>query len=402
MASRLTAEQRLILQCIRRSFTPEGEPAPNDAVNWARFAQLAIQDGVGPLVYAGLASSKLQVPDEIRASLRSSYTVSLLRTRMGLAPTLVQTIGALHAARLDPIVLKGAALAYLAYRQPHDRTMVDIDLLVPGEQLMAADEAMRDLGFTVADVELGHGHHHLPPYVSPDRQFAVELHHHLLPEPNPYGLDLEQLRSRAHVRTLAGVQVRVLAPADAVLHVCLHLSYGHRYQWYSSRALMDILVLTSGPEGLDWDLFINTVLSSQTAGAVYWPLRLSRVWLGAPVPDFVLARIAPTTLLRRAMEPVLESSFILDGQAPEGLGSGVLYSLVRELSLHTGCSTGEQLATIWRCLFPPPAAITHLPEDVRQSSLRYALQLGHPGRAARGGLALWRLLTRQPRETEPQ
>lgn len=393
MGSALTNEQRRIVECLKATNQRASERWSNDSVDWDRFADLAIRYGLGPLTFARLASSYLDVSPDALSRLRHSYAFSLFRSHATLAPILRETIGALHAAGLEPILLKGGALAYVAYDRPEHRTLSDIDLLLPREQLELAGETLRSLGFTIAEVVLEHGHHHLPPYISPDGQMAVELHHHILDEASPYDLDVCGLCARAEVRTIAGSAVRVLAPPDALLHVCLHLSYGHRYQWYSLRALMDILVLTTCPEQMDWDVLLTTCLTSQLAGAVYWPLRLSRDWLDAPVPDSVLARLAPNRSLRWAMEPVLDSAYVLDGRVPEGLGSNVLYSLVRELSLYTGCSFGQQLSAVWRCLFPSPDRVTHLPEQVRRSSIRYAVELGDPRRGLRGGLALWRLLS---------
>jgi hypothetical protein len=176
----------------------------------------------------------------------------------------------------------------------------------------------------------------------------------------------------------------------------VHLAYGHRYQWFSLRTLTDILALTSGPEPVDWDLLIEIVRQSGTSGSVYWPLRLGHVWLGAPIPEFVLTRLAPPRLMRRPIHRVMESPYFLDGQAPDGLGASVLYNLVRELSLHVGCSVREQLAAARRCLFPSPDAVAHLPEAVSQSPLRYAAYLVDPRRVARGLMAAWRLMVGLP------
>lgn len=233
--------------------------------------------------------------------------------------------------------------------------------------------------------------------VTPNRQCVIELHHHILSEENPYAIDMDGMWRRAQYHDVAGAQVRVLAPADMLIHVCIHAAFGHRYEFFPLRTLVDVLGLTSSSRlSLDWDVVLDSVRATRSAGGVYWPLRLSRHWLGAPVPDRVLAALAPPAPMRRLMEPVLESSYVLDGQAPPEWGAKVLYRLLREISLYGGCSAPQQMGAAVRGLFPATDDITHLAPDVTQSRLRYAAALWNPPRLARGAMALGRHLARLP------
>jgi len=63
------------------------------------------------------------------------FAAALLRTRAGLQPNLAFIVQTLRDAAIEPVVLKGASLAYTAYPQPEYRTLSDIDLLVPRAQL---------------------------------------------------------------------------------------------------------------------------------------------------------------------------------------------------------------------------------------------------------------------------
>src|SRR5207248_495388 len=132
--------------------------------------------------------------------------------------------------------------------EPTHRTFSDIDLLLPHDQLDRANQALLTLGFRVDDAYLPSAHHHLPPLRSEDGRVLVELHHHVLPESNPYAIDMEQFRARSRIEQVAGIQARVLAPTDALLHACVHLAYAHRYLFYPLRHLVDILALTGRPE----------------------------------------------------------------------------------------------------------------------------------------------------------
>lgn len=397
----LTAEQDLVIRCVRAAFGQQVAAQGGDVpIHWGRFAELADQQGLAPLIFVGLRSLGLVVPADVAGQLHAWHAQSLLRTRVGLEPHLTKSLRALEERGLQPVVLKGAALAYTAYLKPHHRTLADLDLLVSEDELGTADEALRGAGYQVIDVELGHGHQHLPPYMSPDGVLAIELHHHIITEQNPYRVNLDAVLARAQQRRLAGVDARVFAPTDALLHVCLHLTFGHRYDWYSLRTLVDILALTtSSLADVDWDLLVETVRASRTAGAVYWPLRLSRDLLGAPVPAMVLEQLAPGWPLRRLAELVLDSPYALDGQVPSGAGVRVLHDVVREVSLYSGCPTPYQIGALWRGFFPSPESVTHLSRATTDSRIRYLANLTHPLRLMRGLIAIARLLARLPQST---
>jgi hypothetical protein len=401
----LAPEQAAITACVRRRFGQDEPPVATENLDWDGFLTEARDQGLAPVVYGGLPALSCPPPHRVTAALRANRLISVLRHQTAFEPALRLTIGALHDAGLEPIVLKGGALTYLGYPKPGLRTMSDIDLLLAPDQLQRANEALCALGFHVASYDLPDHHHHLPPLFTPDGRWAIELHHHVLPEANPYAIDMHAIRARARLQKLGDVSALVLAPEDALLHICAHLAWGHRYQWFPLRTLVDILALTSY-SGMDWDQFLTTVCQTRTAGAVYWPLRLSQSWLKAPVPTYVLTRLAPSPVIRWLLEGVIESPYLLSGDAPSESGTSVLYTMVRELSLYGGCSRRQQAAAVWRSLFPAPDAVSHLPPEVTRSPFRYALRLCDPFRLLRGLGALCaltgRLLTRPVTASAPR
>jgi hypothetical protein len=391
----LAAEQAALMACARRGLGQDGTRVASEDLDWHAFLAEAAEHGLTPLVQQGLGALRAPPPPPIASALRAHRAVAALRHQVGFEATLRQAVTALHRVGVEPIVLKGGALTYLVYPAPELRTMGDLDLLVPLEQLDRASEALHVVGFRTWPGAVPDHHHHLPPLLAPGGQFALELHHHVLPEANPYALDIHAICARAQRRQLGSVEARVLAPEDMLLHVCVHLAWGHRYQWFPLRTLVDVLALTtSSRPALDWDRFLAVVEQTRTGGAVYWTLRLTHVWLQAPVPDFVLNRLAPPAMVKRLMQAVIESPYVLSGNAPTGAGTAVLYNLLRELSLYGGCSLREQAGAVWRTLLPPPETVDHLPPAVTRSRLRYAARLWYPLRLARGFLAAGALITR--------
>ncbi|MEA2641256.1 MAG: hypothetical protein QOF51_2650 [Chloroflexota bacterium] len=397
----LSPELQFIIGCIQRALGRPTEPIADLALDWDRFVAEACNHGLAPMVHAGLASLNTPFPSEARAALRARAIRDTVHHAALFEPALRSTLGVLGEAGLHPIALKGSALAYLAYPKPTYRTLSDIDLLVPFDRLDQAADCLIRNGYQRYEQSLPDGHQHLPPFITPDGRFVIELHHHVLAEANPYVLDMRGFWARSQQRELAGVQATVLAPTDILLHVCIHLAFGHRYAFFPLRTFVDILAMTDcAREPLDWDLLLDTVQQTRTAGAVYWPLRLSQDWFGATIPPFVLDRLAPSRITRGLMERVIESPYIVNERAPEELGTSVLYRLVREFSLYSGCSVLAQMGALWRGLFPQPEDITHLPEEMTQSRLRYSAHWWNLPRLARGATAFGRLITGRQKQAE--
>jgi hypothetical protein len=341
MRTDLSNEQRVIVRSVRCAFGWEATSDTLGPVDWDVVFELASRQGLAPLVHAGLSSLRMPAPDAVCSRLRAAYLGAVIRTETWVEPTLHRALVALAASGLEPIVLKGVDLAYRGYPEPAHRTHADIDLLLPSEHLIRASEALLRSGFHV-DQTQPEATHHLRPFYLDDGQVAVELHDRLLPEPNPYALDMDMLRDRSEVCQLGDSKARVLALADALLYTCVHLSYAHRYRWFPFRTLTDILAITALQEGLDWDRFLDHARCSRTAGAVYWPLEFARAWMGAPVPEFVLSYLAPPVTVRRLVGAVAEPRYLLSSTMPPEPGKSSLYRMLLDFSLYEARSPGEQ------------------------------------------------------------
>src|SRR5262245_48292148 len=195
-----SAEQRLILSCVQRAAGPDGAAAvwslDRAAAVWRRAVPLAGRAGLAPIVFAGGGPWLADAPEEAADALRWHHLASTLRHEGSIAPTLSQVLGALAAAGLEPIVLKGAALAYTAYPEPAQRTLSDVDLLLSEDELPLASAALAEAGFWTRDEDRRPDHHLQPRYVG-DGRIGVELHDRLLPGHSPYRLPMAALRARA-------------------------------------------------------------------------------------------------------------------------------------------------------------------------------------------------------------
>ncbi len=388
-----------VAEAVRQAFGLWGpEDRPTAVGDWSSLLDLVFREGLAPIVHAGMAGSERDLPVDVAARLRAGYAANQVRSQVWIEPTLRRALGVLRSAGVEPIVVKGAALAYTAYRDPAHRTLSDVDLLLELGDLERASGALRQAGFRTRGEDPA-ATHHARPYYWGDGQIGVELHHDVLPRPNPYLVDLAAMRARARSVRLGGVRARVLAPEDALHLACVHVAYAHRYEWFLLRALVDILAIVHRPaEQVDWDSFVRGVSAARTAGAVHWPLWLARRWLGAEVPTGTTEALAPPRALGRLVGQALRPACLVDGRRLPGPGGDVLFRLLVDASLRAGCPAAVQLGSAARGLFPPPQRVGHLPAEVRTSPVRYAAFLARPRRLARGVFQFNRVLVQAVKE----
>ena len=119
-------------------------------VDWQYLLDLAHQHNLLPLAYDRLRrlDSDL-IPSRVMDHLKGSYYTNLLRNRR-LQADLVEAISALQRAGIEPIVLKGGALARTVYADPGLRPMTDLDLLVPPQAMERAGTVLASIGYRLS------------------------------------------------------------------------------------------------------------------------------------------------------------------------------------------------------------------------------------------------------------
>lgn len=203
-----------------------------------------------PLLYRNLGTQLADDPDAARLKgvYRHSWATNQLGLRVGR-----RAIDALDAAGLDVVVLKGAALLGSAYRDPGARPMGDVDLAVRPERVGEAVRALAETGLEAIEDD-------------PERLLAVrhslafrdrggqeiDLHREMLWRP---GLDDEFWRGSIEAE-VAGARVRILEPADQLLHVCTHGAAWnpvHPIRWVAD----GFKVIGASAGKLDWERLVT-------------------------------------------------------------------------------------------------------------------------------------------------
>jgi hypothetical protein len=326
-----TPEQAFLLRAI--GGPPDSGPdsrlaALAPGLDWDRLLQTA-PTSIRPYLAHCLGRRLPEaVPSRVREALerarRANAARHLLRQR-----ELGRVLGALAAADVPVVVLKGMALAHTAYPDPSTRAMLDIDLLVPEDRWQAARGALIGVGLRVPArwaVRPVSGPNARPeqarPFERPGTGVLVELHTVLESGEPPFTFPTERAWERGTEATLGGLRARVLHPEDALVHVVLHLSSAHRFQ-HGLRALLDVhLHLERHAATWDWPQLIETCRAGGAAGWMSLTLRLARDLFASPVPDGALDALpAPRALEeleRLAMDQLWHAESV---RAPPGIVS---------------------------------------------------------------------------------
>ena len=252
---RPTPEQRLLLEAA----LGRGEDVASSFAAWTRITDGAPIDAAStrllPLLEDNLRAHRID--DERMLSWQAGRAQTWLDNR-NLFHEAAGVLAAFDAAGIDTRVLKGAALAVVAYRDESLRPMSDVDLLVPEIAVHDAMRILNDAGWTpdFAPAEALVPYQHSVGF-SNNRGGRCDLHWRLLADGRQRLGDADYWRSPL-IFDLAGRTVAALSPSDQLLHVCVHGALWN--QTPTLRWVADAATLLRAFAGvIDWALLARRI-----------------------------------------------------------------------------------------------------------------------------------------------
>ena len=192
-------------------------------------------------------------------------------------------------AGLDLLLLKGTALAYTHYPQPHLRPRNDIDLFVRQADLGRADALLSALGFArapEANAELWTAQRHYSK-TSPAGAVHVDLHWRVVnPQVFADVLAFDDVWARSVNVAPLGPCARTLAPPDTLLLACVH-RVAHHQDRVNLLWLWDIHLVASALSAAGWEQFLAAAASSRMQGICARGLALAHECFGTAIPEAV-------------------------------------------------------------------------------------------------------------------
>jgi Uncharacterised nucleotidyltransferase len=292
------AQQRLLL----RALCGAAERAGSELDAWQRAVDVARLDAgslaLMPLLHRRVAELGLRTP--LAPLLRGAYRWRWCENQL-LLRAVLPVIAGWRADRIPVLALKGSALLR-RYGDLGLRALSDVDVLVPRSHAPALMRALPAAGWR-ARADDGPS-----PERPEDRMAAthaagfvrgraeIDLHWASLAEDLSPGGD-DRLWSRSTVFELPvpgtrgpGVSLRLPAPADLLLQVCVH---GARWSRTSAITWVPdaLLILRDEQERFDWPALVAEAGARRLQVPLVETLRFLREELDAPVPAHVLAAL---------------------------------------------------------------------------------------------------------------
>jgi hypothetical protein len=251
---------RLLLAILRQDWDGAAALARRAPVEADGFVDLCLQADVPGWVHARLErAGRLDLVGAEAASRLRGIRERVRRDNLLLVARAEQALGALLAAGVTPVALKGLDLLSRLHASLDERTLDDVDLLVTEPQLPAAIEALERQGWELppepARTHYVRTSHHLPLTSPGPVVVGFEIHWNLAQELR-YRIDQRGLFERALPLEVEGHRVLRLDEHDAVAHFLLH-----HFTHYFDRRLkwaIDIENLARAP-GFDWSRVVERI-----------------------------------------------------------------------------------------------------------------------------------------------
>lgn len=256
-----------------------------------------------------------RLPGKVQARLRAAC-IAAESNQTAVRFELNRLLRALAGADVPVILLKGAAYLMAGLPPSRGRYVGDLDLLVPAARIGEVEQTLIARGWSLGDMEeydlryYRQWMHEIPPLQHPERETPIDLHHTILP-----------LTARAHPDAaallaaslpLADPRLRVLAPADMVLHSAVHLFNDEVGK--PLRDLFDLhdLLRYFGAHDGFWDELLRRAHLHGLERPLYYTLRETRRLLGTPWPAHVekaVAAFAPSPSIAPLMSWLFREHF---------------------------------------------------------------------------------------------
>ncbi len=313
-------QQQIILTLLRDS-APEEDLQRLSALGegqWREVIQAANAQGVTPLLLGRILKLHVNAPQAVLATLRQSLLDNTARN-LQLIKHFEVLARALQGQNLPFMPLKGVYLCTSVYGNIGERSIWDIDLIVPLADLKRALTAVEGTGYCPArpyDLELEiRNYHHVPAYVKAEAP-PLEVHWTLLNPRFQQGLGWQDLWGRSVSARIGTATVQVLSPDDLLVYLCAHVAYQHLYI-DSIRSLYDIrLVLKVLGERLDWGVIAQRARTAGLQNSLYLTLHLTDELLGLALPDAVKQMLRPPNFKESFVQAAVARLQEAEGTSP--------------------------------------------------------------------------------------
>jgi hypothetical protein len=255
---------------------------------------------VAPIVGQNLRrcdAAALGLPAAVAERLELAFFENAV-TKEREAERLAAALGRLREVGYEAMLLKGAALDLLVYREPWVVVSRDADLVLrplAGRTLDPEEKAVRR-SFYRSGIE------------------CDLLTHHDVTMNGVLPVRFDRVWEEARPVRFRGAEALVMGPEDLLISLCVNLC---RKRYFRLKGLFDVAETARLLPGLDWGRLARRSREHGCEGIVYTALLVTRETLGVSFPDGLLSDLgvpaARVWALRRLLRRILRRSSRIDG-----------------------------------------------------------------------------------------
>lgn len=295
---RLSPETRVILLSAGPPATDtEIADLLRGGVDWRVLAATAHREKAVPVLWRRIQRLGIEsIPAQVAGNFQTYSRLAEFRQDQ-LRQRLLEALDTLSDAGVEPVLLKGAALACTAYDSFLDRPMSDIDLLVDSDGLLRGWQALLDAEWRRVDdgptpIDWLR-HHHLPPLLARGLQgIRLELHRALFSTGHPFTLAVSSFRERSRSLEFEGRRVLVPDPEDMVHHLSAHFGWSDGLTKGAWLAFRDLERLAASGQ-VEWPELVDRMAGTAAATCCYWTFRLARELAAVDIPEEAIRSLRP-------------------------------------------------------------------------------------------------------------
>ena len=355
-------EAELLLRSARAHLSP-GESDRIAALlqkelDWAYLKEIALRNGLMPILYQRLKSHANSIPRSILTQWRHHSLSSAARSLV-MTEELLSLLELFKAKGILAVPYKGPVLAASLYRDLTIRPFGDLDILIQRKDVFKAMDLMTSLGYqphfqlTRTQVAAFLKSKYEFPLTHRNGWLTVELKWNLVEEFFSFPIDQEGLWKRLHPLPLNGKEILTFSPEDLLIILCMH---GAIHLWANLMWICDIAQLIDVHKDLDWEFVLKHAHTLRSERMLYLGLFLSARLLRTSLPEEVDHRIEADTVVRKLSQEVIEHLFLKPNGNPALRESAFFHLRARE-------------CLIDRFLYSTRLAMTTTPEDWNFCSL---------------------------------
>lgn len=259
-AARLSPSTALLVRTARPTLGPGAALAPlaQSIGDWERFLDQAHRHCTLPMLHRHLRTLPSGALPDGSAELLARQAKATALNNMQRSAELVRLVGLLEDQGITVIAYKGPVLAMLLYGDVALRQFGDLDLLVCGDDVRRAGEALEAAGYRATRPDALAIDGPLPGegqlmYLHEHPRCAVELHWRVVQRHLRVAFEFDDLASRSVSITIGGRAIRTLAPDDLLLVLAVHHT---KHRWERLQWIAEFAELVERREeiGLDLDM----------------------------------------------------------------------------------------------------------------------------------------------------